>query len=428
MEAPARADLALTRSSALRGATRMPRTPAWVRWRDRLPVGSARLRQRARRVSRRRASCCRRPTRGIARRATSPLTRRPAGVARARGAARLGVGRRARRDRAVPERDQQDAAGATGRRARCRGDRRDARPTRCYATLATEVHFYGVLAAEALGRARSSCAAEERPRDRRRPSARRRSARGREVRRVVKLAELDMRPESQREWAYVVRGLDDDALLQAADYARRDGPLRSRDQHRGAHRRAPRLRAALHDAVPHAIRPLRRATRRRRSAALRHRAAGVALRRRHRVVRRRDRPDAADAAAPRAGSRSSSRAATSSPRRSRRSTLNTQFGAYYFKYWQERLDGLPALAAAAYNAGPGRAQAWRPATPLEGAIWVETIPFNETRDYVKKVLANADDLHARAESPVRAARGAARHHRAEGRAVRAAARSRRRAE
>src|SRR5690606_1120901 len=48
-----------------------------------------------------------------------------------------------------------------------------------------------------------------------------------------------------------------------------------------------------------------------------------------------------------------------------------------------------ALAAAAYNAGPGRAQAWRPPAPLEGAIWVETIPFNETRDYVKKVLANA---------------------------------------
>ena len=69
--------------------------------------------------------------------------------------------------------------------------------------------------------------------------------------------------------------------------------------------------------------------------------------------------------------------------------LNTQFGAYYFKYWLERLDRMPALAAAAYNAGPGRAQAWRPAVPLEGAIWVETIPFNETRDYVKKVLANA---------------------------------------
>ena len=77
------------------------------------------------------------------------------------------------------------------------------------------------------------------------------------------------------------------------------------------------------------------------------------------------------------------------PARSRDADLNTQFGAYYFKYWLERLDRMPALAAAAYNAGPGRAQAWRPPAPLEGAIWVETIPFNETRDYVKKVLANA---------------------------------------
>jgi soluble lytic murein transglycosylase len=68
--------------------------------------------------------------------------------------------------------------------------------------------------------------------------------------------------------------------------------------------------------------------------------------------------------------------------------LNTQFGAYYFKYWLDRLERLPALAAAAYNAGPSRAQAWRVGAPLEGAIWVETIPFNETRDYVKKVLAN----------------------------------------
>ena len=46
------------------------------------------------------------------------------------------------------------------------------------------------------------------------------------------------------------------------------------------------------------------------------------------------------------------------------------------------------LASAAYNAGPGRARRWRDARPLEGAIYAETIPFNETRDYVKKVMAN----------------------------------------
>jgi soluble lytic murein transglycosylase len=69
--------------------------------------------------------------------------------------------------------------------------------------------------------------------------------------------------------------------------------------------------------------------------------------------------------------------------------INTQFGAFYFRHCLERLGGSAPLAAAAYNAGPNRAQAWRVGAPLEGAIWVETIPFNETRDYVKKVLANA---------------------------------------
>jgi soluble lytic murein transglycosylase len=49
------------------------------------------------------------------------------------------------------------------------------------------------------------------------------------------------------------------------------------------------------------------------------------------------------------------------------------------------------LATAAYNAGPGRPRAWRAtlARPVEGAVFAETIPFNETRDYVKKVMANS---------------------------------------
>jgi soluble lytic murein transglycosylase len=68
---------------------------------------------------------------------------------------------------------------------------------------------------------------------------------------------------------------------------------------------------------------------------------------------------------------------------------NIQFGAYYLKHVQTSLDGSPVLATAAYNAGPGRAQRWRSAQPMEAAVYIESIPFTETRDYVKKVLSNA---------------------------------------
>jgi soluble lytic murein transglycosylase len=53
------------------------------------------------------------------------------------------------------------------------------------------------------------------------------------------------------------------------------------------------------------------------------------------------------------------------------------------------LSGSQAMAAAAYNAGPGRPRRWREGAVLEAAAWAETIPLNETRDYVKKVLSNA---------------------------------------
>ncbi len=55
-------------------------------------------------------------------------------------------------------------------------------------------------------------------------------------------------------------------------------------------------------------------------------------------------------------------------------------------------DGSYILAAAAYNAGPSRARAWvrqfgSPQDPQVDAIdWVEMIPFNETRDYVQRVM------------------------------------------
>ncbi len=253
------------------------------------------------------------------------------------------------------------------------------------ASVAPETSFYGVLAAEALGLAYS--VPESAPLAPS-PTALAAFASRAEVRRVAKLAELDMRPESIREWAYIVRGLDDDALLLAADHARRVG-LYDR-----AINTAERT-AARHDYALRYLAPFRAEF----ETASKTHDVDIALL--YGIARQESRfvpgivssagavglmqlmPGTARWVAKQVGRADYQRASIAD------TELNTQFGAYYFKYWYDRLDRMPALAAAAYNAGPGRAQAWRPPAPLEGAIWVETIPFNETRDYVKKVLANS---------------------------------------
>jgi soluble lytic murein transglycosylase len=68
---------------------------------------------------------------------------------------------------------------------------------------------------------------------------------------------------------------------------------------------------------------------------------------------------------------------------------NIAIGTAYLKLVLDDFQGSSPLAAAAYNAGPGRPRVWRNGPIMEGAAWAENIPFNETRDYVKKVAANA---------------------------------------
>jgi soluble lytic murein transglycosylase len=253
-----------------------------------------------------------------------------------------------------------------------------------YASLAGEIHFYGMLAAEAIGKRQEFASAPIEP------DADALAAFGATdgVRRAVKLARLDMRPESQREWLYVVRGRPDESLLLAAEYARREG-LYDR-----AINTAERT-STRHDFGLRYLMPFREQF----VAAAQDNAVDAALL--FGIARQESRfaPDIVSSAGavglmqlmpPTAQwvAKQLNRA-DFRPSQISDAGLNTQFGAYYFKYWLEKLDRMQALAAAAYNAGPGRAQAWRAAIPLEGAVWVETIPFNETRDYVKKVLANA---------------------------------------
>ena len=76
---------------------------------------------------------------------------------------------------------------------------------------------------------------------------------------------------------------------------------------------------------------------------------------------------------------------------------NIAIGTGYLKLVLEDFAGSMPMAAAAYNAGPGRPRSWRGqagAPVLDAAVWAENIPFNETRDYVKKVLSNTTNYAA----------------------------------
>jgi soluble lytic murein transglycosylase len=67
---------------------------------------------------------------------------------------------------------------------------------------------------------------------------------------------------------------------------------------------------------------------------------------------------------------------------------NIELGIKYLQYLMKKFDNNIVLATAAYNAGPKRVNRWLQAEPkLAADAWIETIPYKETREYVKSVLA-----------------------------------------
>lgn len=70
--------------------------------------------------------------------------------------------------------------------------------------------------------------------------------------------------------------------------------------------------------------------------------------------------------------------------------VNIQLGAAYLSQVESQFNGNRVLATAAYNAGPGRVRQWlKNARHLSFDVWVESIPFDETRQYVQNVLSYA---------------------------------------
>jgi soluble lytic murein transglycosylase len=252
------------------------------------------------------------------------------------------------------------------------------------APLSTEHHFYGLLATEELGETIGAPSEAYRASE---SDIQAIAAIG-AIRRALALYRLNLRFEGNREWLWAIGDFDDRQLLAAAEYARRN-ELWDR-----AINTAERTRS-LHDFGLRYLAPYREQFR---AYAIEHGLDEAWV---FGLVRQESRfiADARSSAGamglmqlmPATARWVAGKLGLKSFRQAVVTDLDTNIslGTYYLRHVLDTLDNHPVLASAGYNAGPGRARAWRPDGSMEGAIYSETIPFNETRDYVKKVMSNA---------------------------------------
>ncbi len=250
-------------------------------------------------------------------------------------------------------------------------------------SLARENHFYGLLAAEESGIVLSppqwqgwKPARADLDAMLLRPG----------IVRALTLYRLGMKNEGLREWLFAIRDMNDQELLAAAEVARQanvpdraistagrtlqlhDFAQRYPMPHRGNLQEQVKVQG-LDEAWVYGL--IRQESRFMADAKSRVGAEGLMQ-----LM-----PATAQWAAKRVGLTSYS------PKRVADIITNLALGSYYLRHVLDDL-GHPVLATAAYNAGPGRARRWRADQALEGAIYAESIPFDETRDYVKQVMAN----------------------------------------
>jgi peptidoglycan lytic transglycosylase len=255
---------------------------------------------------------------------------------------------------------------------------------RLYGKISGQPNFYGNLADDELGRPilppaqASPPTAEEMLR----------AETNHGLRNAMALMGTEMRTEGVREWLWNLRGMNDRQLLAAAELARRndfyDRAIGTAERTLVEQDYALRFLAPLRDQVePKA-----------KEADLDLAWVYGLMRQESRFV-----TDAHSSAGARGLMQLMPKTARwvarktglvgYHPGRVTEPETNVTLGTRYLKMVLDSLDDNPVLAATAYNAGPRRARRWRADKPLEAAIYVETIPFGETRNYVKKVMSNA---------------------------------------
>ena len=251
--------------------------------------------------------------------------------------------------------------------------------------LSSEYSYYGQLATDELGAASASAmvTASYRPSEVEVNALLAQPT----IQRTVALYRMDLRTDAALEWAWGVRKLDDKNLLVAAEVARRtemhDHSINTADRTVQLHDFTLRYPAPYRDAMQEYVRKnaleeawvyglMRQESRFVTQAKSTVGAAGLMQ-----IM-----PATARWVAQKLGMRDYRLALI------HQLDTNFKLGTFYMKNVLTSLDNSPLLASVAYNAGPRRARQWRAKVALEGAIYTETIPYDETRNYAKKVMSN----------------------------------------
>ena len=214
------------------------------------------------------------------------------------------------------------------------------------------------------------------------------------IQRALALYRLNMRTEGLREWTWAIRKYDDKQLLAAAELAQRndlyDRSINSADRTQQLHDFSLRYPAPHLETMHTYTKPLKLDDAwvyglvRQESRFITVAKSSVGASGMMQLM-----PATARWVAKKMGMKGFHAGVVSQ--------LETNFalGTYYLKHVQDLLNGNAVLATAAYNAGPSRARKWQDDNPMDAAAYIESIPFNETRDYVKKVMSNSAYYAAR---------------------------------
>ncbi|QAU33298.1 lytic transglycosylase domain-containing protein [Janthinobacterium sp. 17J80-10] len=288
---------------------------------------------------------------------------------------------------AMPEALRNDPAWVywRGRALQAAGKDEDAR--QLYRSIADQFHFYGQLATEELAQ-KISIPQAATPVTAAELAATEANA---GLRRALKFFAMDLRFEGVREWNWEMRHMKSEReFLAAAEFARQNNVLdrmvNSADRTRSEHDFDQRFPTPFRDVMYRTTQSLGMDMAwvygliRQESRFIMHAKSHVGASGLMQLM-----PATARLVAKKIGMTDFDHAQVNHV------DTNIALGTNYLNMVLTELDGSQALATAAYNAGPGRPRAWRSTLTrtVEGAIFAETIPFSETRGYVKNVLSNA---------------------------------------